>query len=220
MKERIMDTFQTTGVPFCEQDLTGQERGLLTAVRRVSKDHWLFQCKCGGERIVSVYDWRRGATESCGCKYKGNQHYLKHGMSRSGEYICWRGMIARCTNENDPGYHNYGGRGIKICDRWLGGNGFANFFADMGKRPSPKHSIDRFPDKNGNYELSNCRWATSTEQNRNRRSNTHIMHNGETRLLTEWAESVGMKFDTLCKRLKRGWDIEKSLKVPVGKWRR
>ena len=101
-------------------------------------------------------------------------------------------MCQRCSNMQNRAYGNYGGRGIKVCDRWLGEHGFENFLADMGERPSKEYSIDRI-DVNGNYEPSNCRWATRVQQANNTRKNVWLTHNGETHTLSEWCDI--MKFD-------------------------
>jgi len=122
-------------------------------------------------------------------------------------------MIKRCTNPNTKGYSNYGGRGIKVCERWL--HSFENFLADMGPKPSPAHSIDRYPDNNGNYEPKNCRWATRTEQSFNKRTNRLIQHNGETLPLSVWAGRTGMKRETIADRLAHGWTISDALTIPV-----
>jgi hypothetical protein len=95
---------------------------------------------------------------------------LKHGLSHHPLYHTYIGMVNRCLNPNSHSYNYYGGRGIAVCKRWLGKNGFKNFIADMGNKPSPKHSIDRYPNNDGNYEPSNCRWATQKQQTNNKRN--------------------------------------------------
>jgi hypothetical protein len=136
----------------------------------------------------------------------------KHGHStreyKSPTYRSWLSMIDRCCNSNNPKYEYYGGRGIKVCDRW---KEFTNFLNDMGKRPSLKVSIDRYPDKNGNYELENCRWSSDIDQQRNMRSNDLITYNGEIHCRTEWAEIIGITPDSLRDRLRQGWTIERAL---------
>lgn len=120
-------------------------------------------------------------------------------------------ILQRCYNPNNPAFARYGGRGITVCDRWR--ESFEVFLADMGRRPSPKHSIDRI-DNDGHYEPSNCRWATSKEQRRNRRDVRHITFNGESLLLTEWAARLGENYRMLAHRLERRWPIESALTEP------
>lgn len=124
------------------------------------------------------------------------------------EYRNWHNMKNRCLNQNIPEYKWYGARGIRVCDRWL--NSFENFLADMGTRPSPKHSIDRI-DNNGNYCPENCRWATQKQQSRNTRNNRKITINGICKTVAEWAEIVGMKQNSLLYRIRRGTPPEDAI---------
>lgn len=136
-----------------------------------------------------------------------------HGMTDSPEYRSWCSMKARCCNSQNPSYPRYGGRGIKVCQRWL--DSFSDFLADMGKKPTPKHTIDRFPDNNGNYEPGNCRWATAQEQSRNRRSNRVIEFGGVSRTVAEWADVLGVGYFTLARRIERkGYEVALSLPKP------
>lgn len=137
---------------------------------------------------------------------------LPDAASAVAEYRAWRSMVARCCSSSCAAYPYYGGRGIKVCDRWR--ESFSAFLADMGRRPSEQHSIDRI-NNDGNYEPGNCRWATWTEQARNRRSNVLIEHNGETLPLVVWAERCGMRPSALAMRLSYGWTIERMLSEPL-----
>jgi len=119
-------------------------------------------------------------------------------------------MRQRCFNPNDPRYRYYGGDGITICERW---NSFSNFLADMGPKPSPELTLDRI-DNDGDYEPGNCRWATSRQQNRNRRDNRRITYQGESLTLPEWAERMSVHVDQIRCRLRRGWSIERTLTAP------
>lgn len=132
-------------------------------------------------------------------------------MHKSKIYKVWSGMVSRCRNSAHHAWKDYGGRGIKVCERWTL---FENFFMDMGDRPTPHHQIDRYPDQNGNYEKSNCRWATTIEQGRNRRSNKMVTFHGRTRCVSEWSEYLGIPESTLYGRLLRGWSIKKAFKIP------
>lgn len=192
-------------------DLTNREFERLTARRRVSgpdnRTYWLCECKCGTFIQVEGGKLRSGHTRSCGCLLTDIliERNTTHGHGHSSMYNQHMARIDRCYNPNSAAYADYGGRGIKICDRWLGRHGFENFLKDVGLRPSPKHTLDRYPDLNGNYEPDNVRWATMKEQARNRRSNIRITHEGVTRILIEWAELYGISYGTLHTRLKLGW---------------
>lgn len=130
-------------------------------------------CDCGAERIVHLQNLTSGKSLSCGClsAVLSTIRATKHGESDSAEYRIWRGMLNRCYNPNVERYPQYGGRGIKVCEWWR--TSFEAFLADMGRRPSPLHSIDRYPDNDGDYELSNCRWATKRQQRLNQRPRSY-----------------------------------------------
>jgi hypothetical protein len=162
------------------------------------------ECICGMKKIIRLADLKSGRTKSCGC-FKLDIH-TKHGQSHSGgassEYYAYRNMIARCYNPNIKNYHRWGGRGIKVCERWLGENGFNTFFEDMGMKPTKKHSLDRFPNNDGDYEPKNCRWATEEEQKRNQSSNRWYEYEGERMILKDWAAKLGEKDKRLHSLLK------------------
>lgn len=119
-------------------------------------------------------------------------------------------MRDRCNNPRRKQWKDYGGRGIKVCERW---NDFTAFLADMGERPSNKHSIERRDNERG-YEPNNCYWATRTQQNHNKRNNVQITFNGETHVLTEWARRLQMSHKSISRRLKQGWSVEATLTTP------
>lgn len=137
-----------------------------------------------------------------------------HGAGRTSLYRIWGLIKQRCTNPNHPDFPRYGGRGIAMCARWAGS--FSAFAEDMGPRPSDGHSVDRI-DNNGGYEPSNCRWATRSQQARNRR-NTHLFeHDGRSATLAEWSAVTGIGRSTLSMRLyKYGWSVDAALTTPVG----
>ncbi len=210
------------------KQVTPKERfGRLITVKRAghSRDHqplWECICDCGGSATVTQKRLKNGSTQSCGClgnEARIRQGHLnaKHGdngivngkQSPTVEYQAWRAMIGRCYNSKTSNYHLYGGRGIKVCDEWR--RSYSAFLAYIGRRPSPRHSLDRFPDNDGNYEPGNVRWATQQEQGRNRRTNVTITINGETRCVREWAELSGIGEATITHRLKSGWETSRLL---------
>ena len=158
-------------LPKKARDLTGQRFGKLLALEPVGEDQqgrvlWRCQCDCGHQTIVIGCNLTSGNSKSCGCvqREKLSLRRWKHGMSQSLTYVSWYGMIKRCEDPHHRSYPNYGGRGIKVCERW---HSFENFLADMGERPKGT-TLDRI-DNNGNYCPGNCKWSTFLEQQRNKR---------------------------------------------------
>jgi hypothetical protein len=137
-------------------------------------------------------------------------NYHLHGKRRAPIYAIWSGIIGRCLNPKNKAFPNYGGRGIAVCDEW---KTFPGFYADMGD-PPPGGSIDRI-DNNGAYSPQNCRWATRSEQSRNRRDRKFYTVGGETMLLSDWAARTGFRIGTLHYRLKLGWSIEAAITTPL-----
>lgn len=132
-----------------------------------------------------------------------------HGRSKSRVYRIWDSMLSRCKNPNHTSYHRYGGRGVRVAERWLK---FESFFEDMGEPPTSKHTLDRRDNSKG-YEPENCRWATRSEQQRNRVSNVHLSAFGEVKLLIEWVEDprCEVSYGTVRARLRRGWSPEEAI---------
>lgn len=161
------------------RDLSGQKFGRLSGMWPVGfglvgtqkKTFWLFWCECGKLHISTMGNVTGGISKSCGCLNSERiiSFHWKHGHSKVGfqttEYNTWASMLSRCRNPNNSDWKNYGGRGIRVCEHW---NEFANFFKDMGFKPSPELTIER-KNNDGNYEPSNCCWATRKEQRRNQR---------------------------------------------------
>jgi hypothetical protein len=156
-------------------DIAGQRFGRLLvlsyAETRQKKAYWLCRCDCGAERVVCGGNLRKGTSQSCGCLHNEGmvERFRKHGEGGhpwTPEYRTWRALRNRCRSPKGQTDSRYGGRGIKVCERW---EDYEAFLADMGRRPSPKHSIDRWPNNDGDYEPGNCRWATTTEQRLNQR---------------------------------------------------
>lgn len=171
------------------------------------------RCDCGAEKTVYCGHLRSGATTSCGCAWV--DAVATHGATRGGrkpppEYLVWKTMRARCENPRDPGFPRYGGRGIKVCSRW---SDYAAFIADMGPRPSPRHSIDRIDNDRG-YEPGNCRWATPAEQSRNTSRNIWVEIDGERLVLKDACARVGSDYHLARGRIKAGWDPLRAMTVP------
>lgn len=163
---------------------------------------WLCRCVCGAEGAIRGTDLNRGTSKGCGCA-KGPTK-ITHGHTRGGktssEYYSWSHMIQRCTNPSNKSYTNYGGRGIDVCGEWLDYN---RFFADMGAKPSPKHTIERVDNDLG-YSKDNCIWATNEVQVNNRRNTIFVELNGTRLLLTEACLKVGIPYSTVYGRMAKG----------------
>ncbi len=160
----------------------GQRFNRLIVLGYAQHGLWLCKCDCGNQMRAGAFDLRNNRTKSCGCWkrehavipigvgrrfVKGQKAGLKHGQYKTPEYTTWLNMKRRCNNPSHPSWKHYGGRGIRVCDRWLGAQGFINFLADMGPRPEGL-TLDRI-NNDGNYEPGNCRWATWEVQRANQR---------------------------------------------------
>jgi hypothetical protein len=195
-------------------DISGQRFGWLTAVRHAGttadrRALWECVCDCGEEIVAQLGNLRAGATRSCGCLRKevAAKRMTTHGETAAGrknhspEYRAWCLMKGRCLSPTNPNFADYGGRGIGVAPRWA--NSFEAFLADMGRRPTDKHTLDRI-DVNGPYAPGNCRWATRQEQSRNRRNVTALIIAGKTRPIWEWAAEANVNVETLRSRLAAG----------------
>lgn len=195
--------------------------GRLTVKLRVNKPNssaHYFECECECGKVVTVRKDALYARKqfSCGCLQSEltRARFTTHGegTNRTVEYDTWAHMIRRCHTPTTAFFENYGGRGITVCDRWR--YSYENFLADMGRRPSAKHSLDRI-DNDGNYEPSNCRWTTSTVQLNNTRRNHVVEFQGKTQTLTQWERELDLPRNMLQSRLKSGWPIEQAFTLPL-----
>ena len=200
-------------------DLTGQRFGMLRALECVglNKRHqrrWRCICDCGRVKVIQSHDLRKsGGTKSCGClRHRPNLRNLTHGQSNTAEYRIWRGMWTRCSNPSSTSFKHYGSRGIKVCDRW---SIFETFFADMGARPSPDHTIERVNNERG-YSPDNCVWETQLAQQNNKSTTRWISHDGRTQSLTFWVRETGIGAMTIKYRIDHGWTPERALTKPAG----
>lgn len=196
-------------------DLTGKHFGYLTVLSRAENDkhgktRWLCRCICGKENVVAASDLtrKRYSTKSCGCMSRKliSESRKSHGMSKHPAYGVWHSMKQRCQDPNHHAYHNYGARGITVCDEWS--NSFETFWQDMGPTYARGLDLDRI-DNNAGYSKDNCRWVARKVNSRNKRSNTWITtpKYGRT-TISELSELTGIGVTTLCYRIEHGWDGE------------
>lgn len=200
------------------ENLIGKTYGRLEVVsfshRTTKSSFWVCKCVCGKQKVIDAGNLKRSITKSCGCLHKEvfRRITTKHGLSRTKEYFTWQEIRARCYRETHKLFKDYGGRGIKVCERW---NDFENFLHDMGDAPSGHRiSIDRV-NNDGDYKPSNCRWATSVIQNNNKRTNVFVSVDGVLKTLAQWAIDFGINKQTVYSRIRRGWNYLDSLEIPV-----
>lgn len=189
-------------------DISGMRFGGITAIRDVGTlvgktRKWEFLCDCGNRFISCGSRARLGTVISCQecSRERISKLNTSHGMRDSAEYGIWIHIKERCLNPSNKSFERYGGRGISVCERWT--HSFENFIADMGIRPSNKHSIDRI-NNNGNYEPSNCRWSTPVEQGNNKRNNIMVTIDNETKSLSAWCRERGVSVGSAWSRYKKG----------------
>ena len=193
--------------------MIGQRFTRLTVIKELdrvffkttSSRTYLCKCDCGNEVIALPSNLHRGATKSCGCLKRDTAGDTRrtHGMSNSPEYRIWCGIHQRCYNEKQKEFHLWGGKGITMSEAWK--DNFKQFYADMGPRPSPSHSIDRIDGSIG-YSKENCRWSTPTEQSLNTTKTHKFMFNGELMSLRQVAKTIGCSYYTLY-----SWVIRKNI---------
>jgi hypothetical protein len=196
----------------------GDKFGRLKVMVEVDRDKnknicWLCKCECGNTTVVRSSRLIHHATRSCGCLRSelATESHTTHGLSKQPTWCSWQGAKGRCRNENNKDYHNYGGRGVQFCERW---NDFNNFYEDMGERPDGMQ-LDR-KNVNGNYEPSNCRWATPEEQANNRRNSKLYTYHEKTQPLSGWAKDYNININTLENRVyKLRMSFEAALLLPV-----
>ena len=191
-------------------------RLVLVERRRIQgRSHWLCRCDCGNDKVIFVGSLIAGCSRSCGCLQRelARQQEMKHGAYCPGgplsEYYTWCNMMSRCYNPRNREFRWYGQRGISVCDRWRGD--FLAFLEDMGRKPLGRYTIERI-NNDGNYEPSNCCWATAAEQARNSRRALLISIDGRTQCLKDWCNELRLRYGTVYQRIKRsGWSPERAL---------
>lgn len=193
-----------------KKDRTGVRYGRLLVVGfshfEGKNVYWDVRCACGTNKVVMGNSLQCGHTKSCGCLVREIARNLPrkitHGMSKSRTYRVWSDMKQRCLNKNKERYFDYGGRGIKVCDRWLN---FENFYEDMGDAPDTL-TIERV-DNNEGYSKSNCRWTTTKDQSRNKRNNITLKHNNKSLIASDWAKETGISKSTILERFHKGLPV-------------
>lgn len=173
--------------------------------------YWSCVCDCGTKKAVRGDHLRKGRTVSCGC-IQGERHGCAKTGHVTAEYQTWASMKRRCLTPTCPEFRYYGGRGITVCEAWV--KSFSTFLRDVGPRPSPNHTLDRYPNNDGGYEPGNVRWVEMAAQCRNKSNNRNLTHSGETLCLSDWAGRLGMAESTLRKRVK-AWGVERALTTPI-----
>ncbi len=196
---------------------------VLRVTRKDARGHWwgVCLCACGKEKEMRLDGVRSGRKKSCGCKRSriGRTHgHCREDGAKARTYRAWASMLSRCNNSDHKSYAGYGGRGIRVCDKWSGSDGYPNFLADMGQ-PGNDESLDRI-DNNGPYSPENCRWATRSQQQRNTRKSRLFTLDSKTQPLSVWAAEAGLEYMTVSQRLQRGWTLKQAITTPAQKPRK
>lgn len=197
-------------------NLAGKRFGRLVVIGISHNTHyghyWECICDCGKNKKVFGGHLRNGKTKSCGCLNQDTTRFRNttHGMTKTRIFVVWQNMIKRCENPNNHAYNHYGGRGIKVCNRW---HQFARFFEDMGLQPTDKHQIDRTNNDKG-YCKENCKWVLPQDNSRNRRNNVNLTIDGVTDCVVEWAKQFSISAAVVYSRIKKGWGEIEALTTP------
>ncbi len=199
------------------KDLTGKKFGRLTVIEQCGRNKqggvlWQCKCDCGNNHVASNGALCAGTVQSCGClkEERQKESVTKHGLHQNPLYKKWQGMKTRCTNKKAANYHDYGGRGIKVCGEWE--HDFLSFYKwAIANGYADGLTLDRI-DVNGDYCPENCRWATIEEQNNNQRNSRVLTHNGKTQTVGQWAKETGLNYQTIRRRIDiLHWSVEKAL---------
>jgi len=202
-------------------DLKGRRFGRLVVRERTPGGRCIAVCDCGKTHDARVTHILAGKIRSCGCLNGDRRRSrVKHGEFSGGkttaEYRAWNAIKARCHRPTCPSYHRYGERGIAVADEWR--FDFLRFLADMGRRPTRQHSIERIDNDKG-YEPGNCKWATADEQAKNKTSTIRVDVDGESLCLKDACSRLGISYKAVHLRVSRyGWSLEEALRVPVREW--
>ncbi len=203
----------------------GARFGRVVAIARAPNDlhgnqMWRFRCDCGRDFEGRAAAFVGERNVSCGCERREKLSrglHLTHRLADSAEYRIWSGMVQRCTNPENTAFGRYGARGIEICPEWLD---FEPFLAAVGRRPSPRHTIERI-DNSAGYFPGNCRWASRLEQANNRRTNVRVFFRGQQMTLAQAIREVGADPQLAYRRVRDGWSLEDALLLPpLASWNR
>lgn len=197
-------------------NLKGRRFGKLTVVGYAGCSKWNCKCECGKFTTTATSNLNNGHSKSCGCLVaEASRGRTTHGHTvnykRTPEYVCWTEMLRRCTKPAREDYRLYGGRGIKVCQRWT--FSFLDFVKDMGNKP-PQKTLGRI-NNDGDYKPSNCEWQDAFKQGRNKRNNHFVKVGDESKTVSEWARQMGADPDVIFVRIRRGWDVVKAVTFPL-----
>lgn len=197
-------------------DLTGKKFGRLTVLERAVNDsaghsRWICECDCGSQKVITGYRLTDGITKSCGCYHRGGSFNIIHGLSGTRLHGIYFKMMNRCYNPNSDRYEFYGGRGIKVCDKWYKNpKAFCEWSLQNGY--SDNLTIDRI-NNDGDYAPDNCRWVPPSQQNLNRRNTVFVTYNGQKKTIVDWSKELGIPYITLYWRTKHtDWSIDKIMR--------